>query len=94
MPEETPSPPALRSLLASILVTMLAALVIFIAHDAINGAGSGGAPIGGVAAASALAGERIFERYGDLATGEKYAALAVLTVMMALPAIVVLHLVG
>jgi hypothetical protein len=73
---------------------MLAALAIFIAYDAINGAGSGGAPIGGVAAASALAGERLFEKYGDLAAGEKYVALAIVTVMMALPAIVVLQLVG
>lgn len=94
MPEQSPATPFLRPYLGCILVTMLAALVIFIVHDAINGAGSGGAPIGGVAAASALAGERLFERYGHLAQAEKYVALALITGMMAMPAIVVLHLIG
>lgn len=72
-------------------VPLLAAVVLFLLHDRLTGVASGGAPMGGVAGAAVLAGHALFRSYPDLPLVAKYAALAGVTMLLAIPAIIVLQ---
>ena len=71
-------------------VPLLAAVVLFLVHDRLTGVPSGGAPAGGVAGAAILAGHALFRSFPDLPLVAKYAALTGITMLLAIPAIMLL----
>ena len=73
-------------------VPLLAAVVVFLLHDRLTGVPSGGAPAGGVAGAAVLAGHILFRSFPDVPLVSKYAALVGLTMLIAIPAIIVLQI--
>lgn len=73
-------------------VPLLAAVVLFLLHDRLTGVPSGGAPAGGVAGAAVLAGHVLFRSFPDVPLISKYAALAGITMVLAIPAIIVLQI--
>jgi hypothetical protein len=73
-------------------VPLLAAVVLFLVHDRLTGVPSGGAPAGGVAGAAILAGHALFRSFPDLPLVAKYAALTGITMLLAIPAIIVLQI--